>query len=267
MRPGLLLARATARAAEGTGVTVRQVRCLANCSRACSAAIRRDGAWTYVFGGLEPERDVGALIEGAKLFARAADGLMPWRGRPEILKRGLIARVPPIDFEEESEMSALACPRSLHHRHGLSRLGQDDADPPCARQRQRATARRDRQRVRRCRHRRRDPQRLRRRRLPRGQYRRARQWLPVLHRRRRVRAGARPDPRARAASRAHRHRDLRPRAAEAAGAGVPLAGDQEPRHRRRRGGGGRRRGARRRPGRRRPRGTLRPARGRHGARP
>jgi predicted metal-binding protein len=101
VRPGLMLARETVRAADGTGVTVRQVRCLANCNRACSAAVRRDGAWTYVFGGLEPERDAGALIEGARLFARAADGLMPWRGRPDILKRGLIARVPPIDFEEE----------------------------------------------------------------------------------------------------------------------------------------------------------------------
>jgi predicted metal-binding protein len=54
-----------------------------------------------VFGGLDPEKDASALIEGAKLFAHAADGLMPWRGRPEILKRGLIARVPPIDFVEE----------------------------------------------------------------------------------------------------------------------------------------------------------------------
>jgi predicted metal-binding protein len=101
IRPGLLLARETARAAEGSGVAVKQIRCLANCSRACSAAIRRDGAWTYVFGGLAPERDADALIDGARLFARAADGLMPWRGRPDILKRGLIARVPPIDFVEE----------------------------------------------------------------------------------------------------------------------------------------------------------------------
>jgi predicted metal-binding protein len=100
-RPGLLLARETARAADGSAVTVKQIRCLANCSRACSAAIRRDGAWTYVFGGLEPGRDAEALIDGARLFARAADGLMPWRGRPESLKRGLIARVPPIDFTEE----------------------------------------------------------------------------------------------------------------------------------------------------------------------
>ncbi len=102
-RPGLALARATARAAEGTGVTVRQVRCLANCDRALSVAVRCDGAWTYVFGGLEAGTDAEALIEGARLLARAADGVMPWRGRPEVLKRGLIARVPPMDFEEESE--------------------------------------------------------------------------------------------------------------------------------------------------------------------
>jgi predicted metal-binding protein len=104
VRPGLLLARETARAARGSGIAVRQVKCLANCSRGLSAAIRREAGWTYVFGGLDETGDAEALIEGAKLFARATDGLMPWRGRPEILKRGLIARVPPIDFiEEESE--------------------------------------------------------------------------------------------------------------------------------------------------------------------
>ena len=101
-RPGLALARATARAAEGTGVTVRQVRCLANCNRALSAAIRCDETWTYVFGELEAERDAATLIEGARLLARAEDGIMPWHERPEVLKRGLIARVPPLDFVEEN---------------------------------------------------------------------------------------------------------------------------------------------------------------------
>ena len=101
-RPGLRLARETELAADGSGVTVRRIICLANCNRPCSAAIRREGAWTYVFGGLEPARDADALIEGAKLFACSGDGLMPWRGRPDILKRGLIARVPPIGYEEES---------------------------------------------------------------------------------------------------------------------------------------------------------------------
>jgi len=100
-RPGLALARATAEAAMGTDVAVRQVQCLANCSRSLSAAMRCDGSWTYVFGGLEPDRDAPALIEGARLLAEAEDGILPWRGRPDILKKGLIARVPPLDFTPE----------------------------------------------------------------------------------------------------------------------------------------------------------------------
>lgn len=102
-RPGLALAHATERAAEGTGITVCHVECLANCSRSLSAAMRCDGAWTYVFGGLEADRDAEALIEGARLLANAEDGVLPWRGRPDVLKRGLIARIPPIDFTEDTE--------------------------------------------------------------------------------------------------------------------------------------------------------------------
>jgi len=100
-RPGLALARAVAEAAAGTGVGVCEVECLANCSRSSSAAMRCDGTWTYIFGGLDPDRDAAALIEGARLLARAEDGILPWRGRPEVLKRGLIARVPPTDFVEK----------------------------------------------------------------------------------------------------------------------------------------------------------------------
>jgi predicted metal-binding protein len=98
-RPGALLAAATARAAEGTGVVVRRVQCLANCTRGPSAAVRCNGSWTYIFGGLDVAC-ASALIDGAKLLAGAADGIMPWRGRPEPLKRGLIARVPPLGFED-----------------------------------------------------------------------------------------------------------------------------------------------------------------------
>jgi predicted metal-binding protein len=99
-RPGLKLARETALAADGTGVAVCEIECLANCSRSLSAALRCHGSWTYIFGGLEAGRDAKALIEGAQLLARAEDGLLPWRGRPDILKRGLIARTPPLGFTE-----------------------------------------------------------------------------------------------------------------------------------------------------------------------
>lgn len=106
-RPGAALAAATARAAENTDITVQPLRCLANCKRGCSAVMRRTDAsapaWTYVFGHLDPAADAQALVQGAQLLAQSADGLMPWRDRPDALKRGLIARVPPFDFQEPSE--------------------------------------------------------------------------------------------------------------------------------------------------------------------
>ncbi len=106
-RPGAALADATIRAAENSGVAVEPMRCLANCKRGCTAVLRRTDpaapAWTYVFGHLDAAADAQALVDGAKLLAGSADGLMPWRGRPDALKRGLIARIPPFDFSEKKE--------------------------------------------------------------------------------------------------------------------------------------------------------------------
>lgn len=102
-RSGSLLAAAAAKAAHGTGVTVRGVECLGNCSRSLSAAMRTRDSWTYVFGGLDAANDAPALIEGARLLVDAADGILPWRGRPNVLKRGLIARIPPLHFTPTPE--------------------------------------------------------------------------------------------------------------------------------------------------------------------
>jgi predicted metal-binding protein len=98
-RRGEAFAEETIAAAGGTGLAVKRVRCLSNCRRGLSAAVRRDDAWTYIFGDLAPETGARALIDGALLFAGANTQVMPWRGRPEPLKRGLIARVPPLTFQ------------------------------------------------------------------------------------------------------------------------------------------------------------------------
>jgi predicted metal-binding protein len=102
-RAGEALADSTViAAAEDEMISVRRVSCLANCSRGLSAAIRCASAWTYIFGGLVAERDGETLVVGARLLAAAEDGLLPWTGRPEPLKRGLIARVPPALIPDES---------------------------------------------------------------------------------------------------------------------------------------------------------------------
>jgi predicted metal-binding protein len=96
-RPGSLLAGDARRAAAGSGVTVRHVACLGNCRFGLSAAIFRTGCWAYVFGGLGTGSG-SDLVAGARLFAESTDGFMPFRARPEALKRGLVARIPHPDI-------------------------------------------------------------------------------------------------------------------------------------------------------------------------
>ncbi|MEP9388572.1 DUF1636 family protein [Mesorhizobium sp. KR9-304] len=93
-RPGAILAANTKTAAKGE-VRVATVECLGNCKRRLSAAILRENCWSYVFGDLSTTSGAD-LIAGAKLFAGSTDGLIPWRGRPDSLKRGLVARIPPL---------------------------------------------------------------------------------------------------------------------------------------------------------------------------
>jgi predicted metal-binding protein len=100
-RAGEVLGDATRLAASDTNIAVRQIECLGNCKRRLSAAILRDGSWSYVFGDLTPESGPD-LITGAKLFATSTDGILPWRGRPDSLKRGLVARIPPLDLLKEN---------------------------------------------------------------------------------------------------------------------------------------------------------------------
>ena len=92
-RPGARLAEEARRAAQGTDVRVRSVGCLGNCKRGLSAAILSEGSWSYIFGWLT-EQSGDDLIAGATLLASSEDGFMPFRARPEALKRGLIARIP-----------------------------------------------------------------------------------------------------------------------------------------------------------------------------
>lgn len=99
-RPGEVLLAATRNANALPGVRVEPVECLGNCKRRLSAAFIKPGAWSYVFGdlGVDAAQD---LLAGAKLFQDATDGVVPWRGRPDCLKRGLIARIPPLQAPKD----------------------------------------------------------------------------------------------------------------------------------------------------------------------
>lgn len=95
-RPGKHLLQGLMAADVPDHITIRSVECLSNCKRGCTIVLRANGKWTYVYGHLDPETDVETVIEGAKKYSNAADGLVPWRERPEHFRKNCIARIPPL---------------------------------------------------------------------------------------------------------------------------------------------------------------------------
>ncbi len=71
-----------------------EAECLSNCNRGCSVALTGPGRWSYIYGDLN-QACVDDLLAGASRYAATADGLVPWRERPTIFRKGVIARIPP----------------------------------------------------------------------------------------------------------------------------------------------------------------------------
>lgn len=89
------LADAQRRQAEPPSFRIVGAECLSNCNRGCSVALTGPGRWSYVYGDLS-EASVDDLLAGAAHYAATKDGLVPWRQRPTIFRKGVIARIPPL---------------------------------------------------------------------------------------------------------------------------------------------------------------------------
>ena len=95
-RPGARLHAALAAALDDPMVTIAPVECLSVCKRVCTVAFAAPGKWTYVYGDLAPDASAATILAGARLYAAATDGIIPWKLRPDALKKGVVARVPPL---------------------------------------------------------------------------------------------------------------------------------------------------------------------------
>ncbi len=82
-------------------VEIVPVECLSVCKRACTISFAAPGKWTYVYGDLPADAGAEVILEGAALYGATSDGLIPWKQRPEPLKRGVISRVPPLKSVSE----------------------------------------------------------------------------------------------------------------------------------------------------------------------
>lgn len=102
-RGGRRLARAVAKAhgsskAERNGVRLRGVNCLSQCKRPCTIALSGVGRFTYLFGDLDPAIHASDVLTVAAAYADTADGFLPRAARPEVLRAGILGRVPPLGF-------------------------------------------------------------------------------------------------------------------------------------------------------------------------
>jgi predicted metal-binding protein len=95
IRPGARLHAAILKAGAPVGVDIVPVECLSACSQGCSVALSAPGRWSYIYGRLS-EVNAQDIVAGARAYAAAPDGIVPWRTRPEIFRKQSLARIPPI---------------------------------------------------------------------------------------------------------------------------------------------------------------------------
>ncbi len=73
------------------------------CKRPCTVALAADDKWTYIVGDLSPDANAQDVIAAAKSYGASANGIIPWRERPQSFRKGVIARVPPLAFRPEAQ--------------------------------------------------------------------------------------------------------------------------------------------------------------------
>jgi predicted metal-binding protein len=102
-RPGPALVKAIQsrlRSDGRAGLGVTAVDCLAVCKRPCTVALSGAGKWTYLIGDIDPDAHVDEIVAAAQSFAASDNGIVPWRERPASFRKGVIARVPPLNHKE-----------------------------------------------------------------------------------------------------------------------------------------------------------------------
>ncbi|MDO5757050.1 MAG: DUF1636 domain-containing protein [Rhodobacterales bacterium] len=95
--PGQILFDALGAMELPQGVRLTPVDCLQNCDHGCTVALRGGARWTYVFANVDEAAHPAMILDGAARYHATADGLIPWRERPEHFKRNCVARIPPLE--------------------------------------------------------------------------------------------------------------------------------------------------------------------------
>lgn len=99
VRPGARLAAAletAIRAGSGAPITLRHIYCMSQCKRPCVVAFSGADRFTYIFGDLDPAIDAATVLSCFALYRAREDGFMERWERPEVMRDGVLGRVPPL---------------------------------------------------------------------------------------------------------------------------------------------------------------------------
>jgi len=99
--PDMFAAVRAALGEDESGVVVRPVQCLSVCKRPATVAVTSPDGYTFLFGDLQTESGTAALKSFVKSYQKSDYGLVPWRERAEVLRKGMVARVPPLRWSPE----------------------------------------------------------------------------------------------------------------------------------------------------------------------
>lgn len=81
---------------KNSNIEIKEVSCLSACKRYCAVAFASRGKTTLMFGDLPALASADAIYELANDYSASNDGIIPREQRPDILRKGILARIPPI---------------------------------------------------------------------------------------------------------------------------------------------------------------------------
>ncbi|OLP15380.1 hypothetical protein BST81_26710 [Leptolyngbya sp. 'hensonii'] len=84
---------------------IEAVNCLSGCNRACAIAFAAPDKTTLMFGDLPPLQSASAILKLAEQYYTSLDGIVPRQERPELLKKGILATIPPLLSRTEASES------------------------------------------------------------------------------------------------------------------------------------------------------------------
>ena len=91
-----------------TEIAIQPVECLAVCTRPCTVSLVADSKWTYIVGDIDTATHAHDVAEMARAYAASENGIVPWRERPKVFRKGVVARVPPVSEVNTAQSKSTA---------------------------------------------------------------------------------------------------------------------------------------------------------------